>query len=248
MPARPGVPALLPLSLPPGRDKTPHLGSNPVYRCSHLSSLPAPREGEAAARTKWRFLAGGNRELCGIRGCLRSPPDRDWIFNRKEKRDKIDNREKEKKKKKSSCSSEAPRSPSEEFLGLVCGCLLSGLRQRIWTQSDPALMRFVALIHLCSAVSGSFELCCADEAGRELRRGQVGRTRSAGLLFPAFPWFLPVGHRPALWAGKGSAGLWGLLGSALCPQLFGWGLLWVGQNTRALWGQSLEVSGVALSL
>lgn len=72
--------------LPPSCHKTsPHLGSNLIYRSSHFSSLPAPREGERE-QSGYLGAAGIRRELCGIAGWLRSP-DRDLTFNRKEKRD-----------------------------------------------------------------------------------------------------------------------------------------------------------------
>lgn len=127
-----------------------------------------------------------------------------------------------------------PPLPSEEFLGLVCGCLLFGLRQGIWTESDPALMRFVELIHLCSAASSSPELCCVDEAGSELMRGQVGRTRSVGLspcppVPSVFPRFSAVGHRPVSlgWLGKATLvtgqGFGGCSCPALCLQVSGGG-------------------------
>lgn len=106
------------------------------------------------------------------------------------------------------------------------------------SESDPALMRFVELIHLCSAVSSSLELCCVDEAGSELMRGQVGRTRSAGLSpCPPVPSVFPpvfgcrTLSRASGLAGKGNArgraGLWGLRGSGFVSAG-----IWVGVRER----------------
>lgn len=134
------------------------------------------------------------------------------------------------------------------------------------SESDPALMRFVELIQLCSAVSSSLELCCVDEAGSELMRGQVGRTRSAGLSpCPPVPSVFPLVFgcrtlsRASGLAGKGNArgraGLWGLHGSGFVSAG-----IWVGvrerwRGCRGCDGRAepfgdrlLEVSGVALSL
>lgn len=95
-------------------------------------------------------------------------------------------------------------------------------------------MRFVELIHLCSAASSSPELCCVDEAGSELMRGKVGRTRSVGLspcppVPSVFPRFSAVGHRPVSlgWLGKATLvtgqGFGGCSGPALCLQVSGGG-------------------------
>ena len=165
VPARPGVRGSnanpwvtgTPSSLP-SRDKArPHLGSDLTYQGSHLSPPPAPRNGEAAApapargaRTKsifaWKVPKSAGRYAGSRAAC---PPRRTGSWRLTGKRKGTENREegglkkKERKKEKVKAGNQVvaakqrvPPLPSEEFLGLVCGCLLFGLWQRIWTPSQ----------------------------------------------------------------------------------------------------------------
>lgn len=135
-----------------------------------------------------------------------------------------------------------PPLPSEEFLGLLCcysGCC------RIWTESDPALMRFVELIHLCSARLDSAALM--ERAVNECTGRWAGQERGAQPCPPvptAFPWILAL---RCLWAGWERQRRWpgralGLQGPGLCPQVFGGAAGWdstaepFGDRCWGFWG------------
>ncbi|KAL2297677.1 hypothetical protein Nmel_016231 [Mimus melanotis] len=121
-------------------------------------------------------------------------------------------------------------------------------------------MRFVGLIRVCSAASSSLELCCADEAGSELKLGQ-DTERGAQPLPACSLWFFPdfwlsdtvrclwAGwERQCSWPGRAlglhgsgfvSAGVWeGVKERCAVP--------WVGQHSNL--GTDAGGSGAVLSL